>query len=437
MKKRKSIFFKLTKATALAFFLAFALASPIYLQGLGEFLNQAFSQELISELGEISTIKSSFPSSLLADFCLAFFLLALVFLARSTKAIFIITGAFFGGFYFYWIGLGGLYLGHAELVFLCLFFAMFYYAAIFALIFHISTWLNGVASVIFKVLALCFLPSIKLFGFNYHNWGIFLSHAHFKASELCIFAIFICAILLTCLKNRAFACILSLLLLGFFFELDNKVQSIEEVRVLNTTHLQNELWQEQSSYENLRLIDDNLGYDKVLLLPESAFALLLEESAFHERLKKRSINKAFLLGSAARDESFVYNSAFLYENGLAKRFDKHYLVPFSEETPRFFSYLNDIFFASAPDLGKGEELNLVKIRGKSYVLAICYEATQELLYEKAARQNAALLAMSNNAWFAFKHEGKLYKSHLEDLQDLLMRFYARKYGVKIAHAKNL
>ena len=56
--------------------------------------------------------------------------------------------------------------------------------------------------------------------------------------------------------------------------------------------------------------------------------------------------------------------------------------------------------------------------------AICYEATKERIYE----DSKLIIAISNNAWFNHSSEYKL--------QQLLMKFYANKYGVSVYHAVN-
>jgi apolipoprotein N-acyltransferase len=65
------------------------------------------------------------------------------------------------------------------------------------------------------------------------------------------------------------------------------------------------------------------------------------------------------------------------------------------------------------------------IKGVKFRNAICYEATREELYTPDAKY---LIAMSNNGWF---------KPSIEPtLQNLLIRFYARKNGSMVFHAAN-
>ncbi|MBD3825095.1 MAG: apolipoprotein N-acyltransferase, partial [Epsilonproteobacteria bacterium] len=107
---------------------------------------------------------------------------------------------------------------------------------------------------------------------------------------------------------------------------------------------------------------------------------------------------------------------------------KMILVPFGEyiPLPAFLRQLiNDTFFAGAADFQTATSPTDFIIKGVKFRNAVCYEATCQELYEGDVKY---LIATSNNAWFAPSIE--------PTLQNLLLRYYARKNGVTILHSAN-
>ncbi|EJB2692312.1 apolipoprotein N-acyltransferase, partial [Campylobacter jejuni] len=76
------------------------------------------------------------------------------------------------------------------------------------------------------------------------------------------------------------------------------------------------------------------------------------------------------------------------------------------------------------EFSKGPIQSKYKINNQIITNAICYEATKEQNY----KNSQIIIALSNNAWFKGSSEYKL--------QQLLMKFYASKYGVSVYHAVN-
>ena len=84
--------------------------------------------------------------------------------------------------------------------------------------------------------------------------------------------------------------------------------------------------------------------------------------------------------------------------------------------PQICKFVSDAFYGG---------LLINGVKGTKFRNAICYEATCQEIYEGDVQ---FVIATSNNAWFAPSIE--------PTLQNLLMRFYARKNGVTIYHAAN-
>ena len=66
------------------------------------------------------------------------------------------------------------------------------------------------------------------------------------------------------------------------------------------------------------------------------------------------------------------------------------------------------------------------INGVKFRNAICYEATTDKIFEDM--DTAYMIAISNNAWFT--------PSIQPVLQNLLLKYYAKKYGVKVFSVTN-
>jgi apolipoprotein N-acyltransferase len=106
---------------------------------------------------------------------------------------------------------------------------------------------------------------------------------------------------------------------------------------------------------------------------------------------------------------------------------KVFLVPFGEEVPlpKFLArFINDLFFDGAEDYSTADEPVNVKIKGEEYTNAICFEATKKEMFGHARY----MIATSNNAWFSPSIE--------PTLQNILLRYYAKLYDVKIYHSYN-
>ena len=87
--------------------------------------------------------------------------------------------------------------------------------------------------------------------------------------------------------------------------------------------------------------------------------------------------------------------------------------------------INKIFFGGAKDFETASapgdyEIESVKIRN-----AICYEATRDELFEG---ESDVMIAVTNNGWFVPSTE--------PNLQRILLRYYATKYGKVIYHSVN-
>ena len=143
---------------------------------------------------------------------------------------------------------------------------------------------------------------------------------------------------------------------------------------------------------------------------------------------KASNGIAIIAGALQREDNHSYNVTYLFNNGKIQTAKKLVLVPFGEyiPLPKFAQkFINDTFFSGASDFVTATEPTDFIIKGVKFRNAICYEATCAEIYEGDVD---FVIATSNNAWFAPSIEATL--------QNLLMRYYARKNGVSIYHSAN-
>jgi len=105
------------------------------------------------------------------------------------------------------------------------------------------------------------------------------------------------------------------------------------------------------------------------------------------------------------------------------------LVPFGEyiPLPKFMQkIINDFFFNGEADFSHANNPTDFIVKGTKFRNAICYEATTDAIFKGDVKY---VIAISNNGWFVPSIE--------PTLQNLLMKFYERKYDVTIFHSVNL
>lgn len=171
------------------------------------------------------------------------------------------------------------------------------------------------------------------------------------------------------------------------------------------------------------------GYELVIL-PEAVFPLFLNrDPGLIDALVERSARIAVIAGGLhLKAGNLPYNSTYFFSEGRWQVADKVYLVPFGEGNPLpswMGRWINELFFEGAEDYRTAEGPTDFEINGVKFRNAVCYEGTVEAMFKNAPPYMAVL---SNNGWFTPSIE--------PDLQRLLMRLYAKRYGVRIYHAAN-
>jgi len=207
-----------------------------------------------------------------------------------------------------------------------------------------------------------------------------------------------------------------------------------KIKLISTDIPQDLKWQasEQENLirQNLIAIDQATreGYDAIVL-PESAFALYMNHYPELTRiLQELSLRIPILTGTLYEENGLHYNVTYLFQDGRITVAKKTILVPFGEyiPLPKFLrSWFNRKIFGGGSDFVTADKPTDFTIKGVRFRNAICYEATRAELYTPDVRY---LIAVSNNGWF---------KPSIEPtLQNLLIRFYARKNHTAVFHAAN-
>jgi apolipoprotein N-acyltransferase len=207
-----------------------------------------------------------------------------------------------------------------------------------------------------------------------------------------------------------------------------------KIKLVSTDISQDFKWQSeqlpQTIQDNFTAIDDAItqGYD-LIVLPESAFPLYMNEhTEISEALSERSLHIAILTGTLHKEDGLNYNVSYLFDQGNITVAKKTILVPFGEyiPLPSFLKgWVNREIFGGGADFVTAKKPTDFRLKGTTFRNAVCYEATRAELYTPDVRY---MIAVSNNGWF---------KPSIEPtVQNLLIRFYARKNHTVVFHSAN-
>jgi apolipoprotein N-acyltransferase len=207
-----------------------------------------------------------------------------------------------------------------------------------------------------------------------------------------------------------------------------------KIKLVSTAISQDFKWQNDrldlTIQENFDAIDSAIAkhYDLVVL-PEAAFPLYMNHyPKLAQALSERSLHIAILTGTLHEENNLNYNVSYLFNHGTITVAKKTILVPFGEyiPLPEFLrGWVNREIFGGGADFVTANQPTDFSIKGVKFRNAICYEATRGELYTPDAHY---LIATSNDGWFTPSIE--------PTLQNLLIRFYARKNGSIVFHSAN-
>jgi len=352
---------------------------------------------------------------------------ALALFLHSSKRSILIAGFLIGLLWFYWIGYSFEYQGVGYMTPIITISFGFVYMLFF-----------GVLALTNKIYIRAFL----LFGLSFvepFDWNWLQIELIFIESYIGIFKYQLALVLLgltlpTYIKKPFTYLPLILILFAFNFQTPVQDESKLKIKLVSTDIKQDEKWLLKNTKPTIELIfkeihsaiDEN--YD-VIVLPESVFPIYMNRSkSLLNSLSYLSKDISIIAGSLLKENGQNFNVTYIFNNGKYTIAKKLVLVPFGEyiPLPEFArKIINDTFFSGQSDFVQADKPTDFIIKGEKFRNAICYEATCQEIYEGDVK---FVIATSNNAWFAPSIE--------PTIQNLLMRYYARKNGVTIYHSAN-
>lgn len=355
--------------------------------------------------------------------------LAIYFLVTIPRKSLFITGFTTGIFWFYWIAVSLQYYELTYLVPVLLIVIGLAYGILFSLFGLIN-------NILYRVIAIFAFTFISPFGFNWMKFELLFIDSYFNTTKES-FALILAAVLMASQLKRLK--ILALVPLFIAFQspqgeiIDNPNLDIH----LSQFNIPQDLkWKKENRKtlinKNLNEIDKAISLNKdLVVLPETSIPTVLNNQRdLLNFLKEKSYEITIFTGALYLENQKIYNATYLFSKGEVKIAKKVVLVPFGEEIPlpKFFvDLINNTFYGGAQDYSKASKATDFIINGTKIRNAICYEATTDKIFEDL-NDTKYMIAISNNAWFTPSTE--------PTLQKLLMKYYAKKYGITIFHVVN-
>ena len=356
-------------------------------------------------------------------------LLGLYFLLTIHRNTMFFTGFFTGIFWCYWMSIS---LKYYDLIYLAPLLLIFI-ALIYALIFTSFTIYN---KTYLRLIFIFIFTFIAPFGFNWLKLELLFIDSYLGTTKEDFALILISLYLLIKLKKLKVLAPLPL-----FFAINYQTQPIIEnpniqIAMSQLNIKQNLKW--EKNYKNT-IVEKNFNEintaisnnNDLVVLPETAFPSVLNKDEFIlNKLKEKSYEIDIITGSLYLENRQFFNATYYFSKGKIQIAKKLVLVPFGEEIPfpKFLvNLINDIFYNGAQDYSKALKATDFEIKGQKFRNAICYEATTDKIFEDLG-DTKYMIVTSNNAWFTPSIE--------PTLQKLLLKYYSKKYKVKIFHIVN-
>jgi len=357
-----------------------------------------------------------------------FALFSFFLLLTLTKKEMFLSGFFISILWFWWIGYSFVYY---ELTYLIPFIIVGI-GLIYGGLFYLTAFFNNIYSRAFGLICLSF---VYPFGFNWLQLELPFINSYLGSSKIDFILILISLIII--IQAKKYLKYTAIIPLLCAFNYSNTTISPPNIKIsqANTSIPQNIKW--DKGYlpyiinTNLKLIDNAIeNKDDLIILPESSFPLLLNTNKqLLEILKNKSKQISILVGSLHKGQDVYHNSTYLFQNKDIQIAHKVVLIPFGEAVPlpqKLRNLINDIFYNGAKDYQKAKEPTDFNIKGVVFRNAICYEATTDEIFQNLKSQY--MIAISNNAWFI--------PSTQPTLQKLLLKYYSKKYNIKIFSVTN-
>lgn len=356
-------------------------------------------------------------------------LFALYFLLVIPRKALFVSGFFTGILWCWWMAVSLQYYdltALAPVILICLGLSFAIMFSCFALYDRLT----------FRILTIFGFTFFAPFGFNWMKFELLFLDSYLKTDKLSFFLILISFYFLIKLKKYKFLSIIPLLF-TINIEKDVNIQNPNvNIYMPQMNVNQNLRWDKHYKatleQENFNEINNAITQKKdLVVLPETAFTSVLNRNEIlFGKLKGLSNSIDIITGGLFIENEKIYNASYHFSKGEVLIAKKVVLVPFGEEIPfpKFFvDLINDIFYNGAQDYSKASDPTDFVIKGEKFRNAICYEATTDKIFENLG-DTKYMIAISNNAWFTPSIE--------PTLQNLLLKYYSKKYDVNIYHVVN-
>lgn len=346
-------------------------------------------------------------------------------LTVSKQSLFYI-GFFIGILWFWWIGYSFIYY---DLIFLIP-LVLIAIGLVYGLLFYFTAFYN---CLIYRVSTLFLLSFIYPFGFNWFKMELLFINSLFGIQKIDLAIILITIAIFIHYKKF-------ILLLPLLASINYNIPNIEipniSIDMPQYNIPQDQKWIKSNRNniinQNLENIDNAIskGY-KIIILPETAFPMYLNmDSKTMDILKNKSKQITIITGALEYKNKQFYNATYMFQDTRVTIAHKVVLVPFGEAVPLpqlLRDWINNSFYNGAKDYSIATQATTFDIKSLKFRNAICYEATTDKIFENL--DTTYMIAISNNAWFTPSIE--------PSLQNLLLKYYAKKYNVIIYHNSNM
>lgn len=332
---------------------------------------------------------------------------------------------------FYWCALSFRYSDFTYLLPLIIILIALVYGVLFYLLLYFE-------NPYFRLLSFLGCSFIHPFGFNWLVPDSFFSYSVFRVDKLSLGLVFLACIFLSAKQFKKYRIIAVLLLLGaldFNGFKASDLKKVGNIELVSTKTPQDLKFDSNylNNIENSILKEIKLAQSKqktLIVFPETAYPIALENSPFKAKLEDLSNNIAILIGTLRTQGYNLYNSSFLFSKEGVQIADKVVLAPFGETMPlpEFLQKpLEKLFFGESTYLYRNaSNFSDFTLDDFTFRPLICYEGTSKTAYSNSPSK--IFIVMSNNAWFSPSIEPTLQKT--------LLKYYARRYDKIILHSAN-
>ncbi|QKF66137.1 apolipoprotein N-acyltransferase [Arcobacter venerupis] len=354
---------------------------------------------------------------------------ALYFLLIIPKKALLISGFLTGVLWCWWMAVS---LQYYDLVYLTPVILIFI-GIVYAIIFYLFAFFDRLT---FRILAIFAFTFFAPFGFNWMKFELLFVDSYIGISKLDFFLVLVTFYFVIKLKRFKVLAIIPLLFTLNLPKGEYIQNPIAKIYMPQMNVNQNLRWDKNYKAtldeQNFEQINNGINLQKdLVVLPETAFTTVLNRNELLlERLKELSYKIDIITGALLVEDNQIYNASYHFSKGEIRIAKKVVLVPFGEEIPfpKFIvDFINKIFYNGAQDYSKASAPTDFIIKGEKFRNAICYEATTDKIFENLG-DTKFMIVISNNAWFTPSIE--------PTLQDILLKYYSRKYNINIFHVVN-